>query len=84
MIAECYKPPNCSIGDLRLVGGNSASEGRVELCTQGLWGTIAAYYHWGSHDANVVCRQLGLPWECEFDKPERYCIIILTHLSISL
>ena len=66
IIAECYEPSNCSIGDLRLVDGNSTFEGRVELCTQGFWGAIA-YPGWSSIDAKVVCRQLGLLWECEFD-----------------
>ena len=68
MIAGCYKPSNCSVGDVRLVDGNSPSEGRVEFCIQGLWGAIAAiryYSDWHSNDAKVVCKQLGLPWECE-------------------
>ena len=69
MMAGCYKPSNCSVGDLRLVDGNSTSEGRVEFCTQGLWGAIAIRYYsdWSTNDAKVVCKQLGLPWECEFD-----------------
>jgi deleted-in-malignant-brain-tumors protein 1 len=47
--------------------GNSTSEGRVELCTQGLWGAISIS-GWDSNEAVVVCRQLGLPWECKIIK----------------
>ena len=61
----CYESSGCEQGDIRLVDGNSTFEGRVEVCTQGLWGAIA-YPSWSSNDARVVCRQLGLQWECEF------------------
>ena len=32
--------PECSSGDLRLVGGERESEGRVEICVGGFWGTM--------------------------------------------
>ena len=49
---------------MQLVDGNSASEGRVELCTDGIWTTIRDD-NWDYRDARVVCRQLGYDDQCE-------------------
>lgn len=48
----------CTNGDLRLIGGSNALEGRVEVCLDGVWGTICSRL-WSRADAAVVCRQLG-------------------------
>ena len=51
----------CTNHTIRLVGGWSSNEGRVEICINGVWGTVCDDY-WVSSDARVVCRQLGLPY----------------------
>ena len=51
----------CSSGDLRLVGGERESEGRVEICVEGFWGTVCNNTYFGGQQelAVVVCRQKG-------------------------
>jgi len=51
----------CSNGTIQLAGGQSSNEGRVEVCINGVWGTVCDDY-WDSNDAKVVCRELGLPY----------------------
>lgn len=59
---------------MRLVDGYTPLQGRVEMCSGGIWGRIFVfnyynffyYQFWDAMDVKVVCRQLGYPWQCEF------------------
>lgn len=47
-------------GELRLVNGTVAQEGRLEMLHHGQWGTICDDY-WTDVESNVACRQMGFP-----------------------
>ena len=49
----------CTHGQVRLRDGSTPNQGRVEICMNGVWGTVCNRY-WSSYsNAEVVCRQLG-------------------------
>ena len=52
----------CLNGEVRLVGGTNAREGRVEVCYNEIFGVVCDDF-FGTKDAGVVCRQLGYPSE---------------------
>ena len=54
----CLTIVGCTHGTTRLIGGTSSLEGRVEVCVNGLWGTVCSH-GWTARDANVACRQLS-------------------------
>ena len=48
---------DCENGNVTLRNGTDNSNGRVEVCQDGIWVSISCY--WSTWDASVVCRQLG-------------------------
>ena len=57
IIMKCDYWTVCTDGDIRLSGGRNATEGRVEICSSGSWGTVCDDF-WSAIDAQVVCNQL--------------------------
>ena len=57
-IHYCFHIASCKDGDLKLVGGISENEGRLEVCFDQRWGTINGD-GWTHVDTQVACRQLG-------------------------
>ena len=57
----------CNItGEIRLQNGKASNEGRVEVCYNGLWGSVGIIGSgWGLKEASVVCSQLGYSSICE-------------------
>ncbi len=45
-------------GEIRLAGGPSSREGRVDICLDNFWHT-PCQDTWGIEETQVVCRELG-------------------------
>ena len=50
--------PGCTENSVRLVSGQTPYDGRVEICLNGVWGSVCDD-RWDYRDAKVVCRQLN-------------------------
>ena len=52
---------NCTDSAIRLVGGNTSNQGRLEVCVNSAWGSVCdSAGVFTSDEAKVVCRQLGI------------------------
>lgn len=68
IVAGNIENSDCVDGDVRLEGGQTDYEGRVEICVNKVWGTICSLntrswwwygFHWNRPDSDVVCKQMG-------------------------
>ena len=53
----CTEVALCDHGTVRLVDGSSEAEGAVQLCINGVWGSISS--PWRFPEARVICKMLG-------------------------
>ena len=50
-------PTVCTSGAVRLVGGASSREGKLEYCHNGAWSSVCINFD--DEEATVACKQLG-------------------------
>ena len=69
IVATFYTASCSHNGNIRLVGpsGPNTVEGRVEYCSNNLWGTVSSP-GFDTKDGEVVCRQLGYQNPRNFDQ----------------
>ena len=58
LVVGTIQPVSCMTGDIRLINGTAANEGRLEVCMNKVWGTVCGI-SWGTADSKVACKQLG-------------------------
>ena len=54
------EPDSCEEGAVRMVDGIIEREGRVEICKNGVWGSVCDQ-SWDKTDAHIVCQEMGYP-----------------------
>ena len=67
---------SCFQGSIHLVGPNGPNtvEGRVEYCSNGMWGTVSSS-GFDSRDGEVICRTLG------HQHPREPCTILVNNIT---
>ena len=73
----------CSHGSIRLKNGSTSSNGRVELCLNGDWGTVCDD-GWTAVDANVACGQLGYSRSGMPKKKKKKSFFIMFMMAVCL
>ena len=58
LLLYAFPCAGCTHGTVRLKGGMYSFEGRVEVCVNGLWGTVC-HDSWSSADASLGCKYFG-------------------------
>ena len=71
---------DCVSGEVRLSGSSNSNEGRVEVCFNGVWGTISST-NFGEQEAKIVCKQSGFFEYCKLlialNLAVHVCIVII-------
>ena len=65
---------DCDNGDIRLVGGATTLEGRVEVCLNNVWGAVC-HHSFHNQEASVTCSQLGFQRAGQLFSKNSYCLI---------
>ena len=61
----------CTSGSVRIIPMSSSNDGVVEVCLDGVWGSITSH-SWGNRDAEVVCKELRWPWQSKLTEKNQY------------
>ena len=69
---------NCTTGEIRLTDGTTQYEGRVEMCINGVRGTVCDS-SWDSRGAYAVCHQLGYQCSNKLYKRLKCCHLHYTY-----
>ena len=54
---QSNNPNECISGEVRLANSSNNVEGRVEICTEGMWVSVCDRY-WRIRETRVFCKQL--------------------------